>query len=254
MKWARADFRGQQVWAEVDEAGAPVVSGGRRAIRYSDGEGAKLYRAGAADVHDRGGVARTLPEGVAATPSTGGAERPSARGGRGSGFGSANTRTAGQAGAAAADARARIAALPPETVLAFTDGACTGNPGPAGSGVVVRLPDGRVIEASRALGRATNNIGELTAIDMALEVLEREGVATDARVAVFTDSTYAIGVLTKGWKAKANVELIADLKARLRAWRNAEVHWVAGHVGVAENERADALAREGVEQSRRGGR
>ena len=251
MKWVRADFRGQQVWAEVDEAGAPVVAGGRRAIRYSDGEGAKVYRAGASDVRDRAGGARALPEGVAAAPSAKGSSPARAGSGRGSGFGSANTRTAGQAGAAAADARARIAALPAETVLAFTDGACTGNPGPAGSGVVVKLPDGRVREASRALGRATNNIGELTAIDMALELLEAEGVAQEARVALFTDSTYAIGVLTQGWKAKANAELIAGIKVRLRAWRNAEVHWVAGHVGVAENERADALAREGVEQSRR---
>ena len=252
MKWVRADFRGQQVWAEVDEAGAPVVAGGRRAIRYSDAEGAKVYRAGASDVHDRGGAARALPDGTAAAPAAAKGSTPARGGaGRGSGFGSANTRTAGQAGAAAADARARIAALPPETVLAFTDGACTGNPGPAGSGVVVKLPDGRVREASRALGRATNNIGELTAIDMALELLEQEGVAPEARVALFTDSTYAIGVLTQGWKAKANAELIAGIKARLRSWRNAEVQWVAGHVGIAENERADALAREGVEQSRR---
>ena len=72
-----------------------------------------------------------------------------------------------------------------------------------------------------------------------------------SRVALFTDSQYALGVLTKGWKAKANQELIAEVKAALRPWKQLTVEWVAGHVGVADNERADALARRGVEESRR---
>jgi ribonuclease HI len=237
------------VWAEVDAAGHPAVEGGRRSIRYSDSEGATLYRASASLVRDEPGAARELPAGVAAQPREPGASPASKKG---SGFGSANGRTAGQATAAAADARARIGALPDGCVLAFTDGACTGNPGPAGSGVVLRLPDGRTVEDWRALGRATNNIGELTAIAMALEGLVREGVAPQAPIAIFTDSQYAIGVLAKGWKAKANAELIADIKSSLRAWPRAELHWVAGHVGVAENERADTLARRGVEESRAG--
>ena len=136
-------------------------------------------------------------------------------------------------------------------MLAFTDGACTGNPGPAGSGAVVKLSDGRTVEASRALGTATNNIGELTAIAMALDLLDQNDVTLAEPVAIFTDSQYAIGVLAKGWKAKANVELIAHIKARLRMRRATQLHWVAGHVGVVENERADELAREGVEESRR---
>lgn len=242
MKWAEADFRGTKVWAEVDDAGRPRVVGGRRAIRYSDAAGAKVYRGSAADVKDGGGPVLDLDGGVSAD-----APKPSKNG---SGFGKAGTRSAAQSAAAATDARARIAALPPEAVLAFTDGACTGNPGPAGSGVVVRLPDGRHVERYKALGEATNNIGELTAIRIALDVLAEEKIATDAQVALFTDSSYAIGVLSKGWKPKANVELIADIKVHLRKWSNLELNWVAGHVGVKENERADALARKGVEESR----
>lgn len=253
MKWTRAVFRGQQVWAESDMAGTPHIDGGRRAIRYSDAAGATIYRATARDVRDAGGAALVLPDGVAATPKPAGASTSSATrsSGRGSGFGSANTRSSAQADAAATDARTRIAALPAGTVLAFTDGACTGNPGPAGSGAVVKLADGRTVEASRALGSATNNIGELTAIAMALDLLDQHDVTLAAPVAIFTDSQYAIGVLAKGWKAKANVELIADIKARLKSRRATQLHWVAGHVGVAENERADELAREGVEESRR---
>jgi ribonuclease HI len=243
MRWVRSDFKGTEVWAEVNDEGRPSVVGGRRAIRYSDAPGARVYRATAAGLRDLGGEVREIAEGVVA--GGGGAAR-------GSGFGKAGTRSAGQSEAAAADAKARLAALPADTVVAFTDGACTGNPGPAGSGVVLRFADGRTVERHRALGEATNNIGELTAVGMALELLREEEIDRSAPVAVFTDSQYAIGVLAKGWKAKANVGLIAGLKRSMVEWPNLQLHWVAGHVGVPENERADALARRGVDESRRG--
>ena len=236
MRWVRADFKGTEVWAEVNDEGRPSVVGGRRAIRYADGANAKVYRAAAASSRDLGGDV---------------VEADAARPGAAAGFGSSKDRTPEQAKAAADDLRARLEALPPDTVLAFTDGACAGNPGPAGAGTVVRLPDGRVVERHRALGEATNNVGELVAIGMALEILREAEIQRDARVAVFTDSKYAIGVLTQGWKAKANVGLIGGLKRALAEWPQASVTWVAGHAGVPENERADALARKGVEDSRR---
>ncbi len=129
-----------------------------------------------------------------------------------------------------------------ERIEIFTDGACKGNPGPAGAGAVVKLADGRVLEDSRSCGVATNNVGELTAIDMALDLLEGAGVDPQAGVALFTDSSYAIGVLQKGWKAKANRELILGLRARLKGWPGLSLNWVPGHSGVPENERADQLA------------
>lgn len=244
--WKRATFKGKEVWAEVDAAGRPLVDGGRRRVRYSDKAGATIYRAGASGVTDGPGGAVDLPEGEVATD-----RGPAKPAGRGSGFGSAGTRTAGQAAAAAADARARLAELPAGTIVAFTDGACSGNPGPTGSGAVIRFPDGRHVERHRALGEGTNNVGELVAIGMALSLLDEAGVAPDAPVAVFTDSSYARGVLTLGWKATANKGLIAAIKRALDARPGAKLHWVAGHVGIPENERADALARKGVEESRR---
>jgi ribonuclease HI len=247
MPWKRAAFKGQRVWAQVDRAGAPALDGGRLPVRYQATAGASVYLATADKVtFEPGAAVEDLPFGTDA-PSKG-EGKPAAKNGsgRGSGFGSANQRTAAQAAAAKADAHARIAAVAPSAAKCFTDGACKGNPGPAGAGVVVVLPDGRRAEASRALGRATNNIAELTAVGMALELLDAVGFSALDPVVLYTDSSYAKGVLVQGWKAKANVELITDLRDRLRRRPTVRIEWVAGHVGLADNERADALANEGV--------
>ena len=148
-------------------------------------------------------------------------------------------------------AGALIASFPDDAIVCFTDGACKGNPGPAGAGALVRLPDGQVLERAVALGRGTNNVGELTAIGVAMDLLDEADVPVDAEVHVLTDSKYSNGVLVLGWKAKANRELIAGVKAKL-AVRKPQVHWIAGHVGIADNERADALANRGVDGSRAG--
>ena len=255
MFWSRANFKGQRVWAEVDAEGAPVVTGGRMAVRYSEKAGATIYQAGASRVEPSGEKGVVLPDGAAAdtAPAERTAPTASAPSSRGSGFGKAGTRTAAQATAAKAAASQQVANAA-GAVRCFTDGGCTGNPGPAGSGMVVKFPDGRVVEAHRALGFATNNVAELTAIVMALDTLDQADVPPDAAVVIFSDSQYCRGVLTQGWKAKANVELIAGLRTRLKARPGAQMQWVAGHVGLPENERADALASKGVEESRRGGR
>ena len=126
-------------------------------------------------------------------------------------------------------------------IFAYTDGACSGNPGPAGLGVVLVTPEGRR-ELSEYLGIATNNIAELTAILRALEAL---GESSEP-VAVHTDSQYAIGVLQKGWKAKANQELIAGIKQAMRPFKKLSLIYVRGHAGVPLNERCDELARQAV--------
>ena len=127
-------------------------------------------------------------------------------------------------------------------VIVYADGACSGNPGPAGLGVVMRWDD-QERELSEYIGEATNNIAELTAILRAAESMP--DAARPLRI--FTDSTYCIGVLSKGWKAKANVELIADVKEALAALTEVSFVHVRGHQGVELNERADVLAVQAVQ-------
>lgn len=129
--------------------------------------------------------------------------------------------------------------------VAYTDGACSGNPGPAGSGMVIIAPDGKIHEGFEYLGHATNNVAELTAVLRGAECIPKDA----ASAAVMTDSKYAIGVLTKGWKAKVNRELIARTRLVL-AGRALRLVYVPGHSGVPMNERADELAREAVRTGR----
>lgn len=125
--------------------------------------------------------------------------------------------------------------------IAYTDGACTGNPGPAGAGLVLLDADGKLVKESfRYLGNATNNIAELTAIAMVFD-----SIPEDAPVVIHTDSKYAIGVLSQGWKVRANGELVAAIKKRIK--ERAKLKYVPGHSGVPLNERADELAREAIQ-------
>ena len=135
------------------------------------------------------------------------------------------------------------------TVTIYTDGACSGNPGPGGWGAVLLYGDRRR-ELSGASADTTNNRMELTAAIRALEALKRR-----SDVDLYTDSTYVRDGITqwlprwkaKGWRtaSKAPVKN-RDLWEALDALSNrhdVRWHWVKAHVGNPENERADTLAR-----------
>lgn len=137
----------------------------------------------------------------------------------------------------------------------FTDGACSGNPGPGGWGVVMRWR-GEEKELYGGEADTTNNRMELMAAIRGLEALNR-GV----RVNVHTDSKYLRDGITRwisgwkknGWKTAAkkpvkNVDLWRRLEAALEG-NKAQWLWIKGHSGHPENERADALARQGVAES-----
>jgi ribonuclease HI len=143
-------------------------------------------------------------------------------------------------------------------VQIFTDGACSGNPGPGGWGAVLRF-DGKEKELKGGEPVTTNNRMELMAAISALETLKR-----DCNVDMFTDSNYLRDGITKwihswrrnGWrtaekKPVKNAELWQRLDAALGR-HQIRWHWVRGHAGHAENERADALAREGMAPFKRG--
>jgi ribonuclease HI len=215
MPWIEAGMRGQRVLARANADGSLVMEGGRVEIRYKPNDG-RSYRAAPRNLEIAPG-ARVLPD-----------------------------ETCGPADGSSSSGRTKAApdtSAAPEAGgwIAYTDGACSGNPGPAGCGVVLISPDGKTHERSDYLGEATNNVAELTGILRALE-----WAPSDARsIVVRTDSQYAIGVLQKGWKAKANQELVARTKEVVGA-RRARLVYVPGHQGVAMNERADQLAREAV--------
>ncbi len=145
-------------------------------------------------------------------------------------------------------------------ILIFCDGACSGNPGRGGWGIVVATPTGKVRELGGAAAHTTNNKMELSATIAALRVIEE----TPGEADLFTDSVYVIRGITqwiwawqrKGWttadgKEVQNRELWQQLAGALFARKNKfsetkdhkiNWHWVKGHSGVPGNERVDAIA------------
>jgi ribonuclease HI len=149
----------------------------------------------------------------------------------------------------------------PETKIIdiYTDGACSGNPGPGGWGAILRWGD---VEKEMCGGEpdTTNNRMELTAAIVALEALKRP-----VKVRLHTDSQYLRDGITKwihGWRTKGwqtadrkpvkNVDLWQRLDEAARR-HDIEFYWVRGHAGHPENERADALARKGLKERAAGG-
>lgn len=134
------------------------------------------------------------------------------------------------------------------TVEVFTDGACSGNPGPGGWGALLRF-NGQEKELSGGEAETTNNRMEMMAAIMALEAIKRP-----SRVKLTTDSKYVKDGLTqwihgwiaRGWKTAAkkpvkNVDLWKRLQAASEP-HDLDIHWIKGHSGHEENERVDQLA------------
>jgi ribonuclease HI len=210
----RHRLRDADVWAKVDAAGALVTDrDGRVEIVYKPVNGAKVYRAGARNL-----VAAPEKDVVDLEPG-----EPAATGATG-------------------------ATAPSDAIHVWTDGACTGNPGPAGAGVVIVDGKDRV-EISEYLGDGTNNIAELTAILLGLSRVTPEDRQRRV-VVVYSDSQYSIGLLTQAWKAKANKELVEELRGVCRTFRDLRFVKVAGHSGIPLNERTDQLARDAIVRGR----
>jgi ribonuclease HI len=215
-------FKGQMVFVRTDEGGRPILDAdGRAEMKYRESD-ERSYRPSPQNL---------VPAGDAA-PGPEPAARPAAP------------------ARAAKKPAAPVGKTPPgDVVHVWTDGACSGNPGPMGIGVVVIAGDKRK-ELGEFLGRGTNNIAELTAVRRGLEVAATIAPGQDRAFRVYTDSRYTIGLLSQGWKAKANQELVAELRQFLRAYPRLQMVKVEGHAGVPENERCDLLARQAIAQNR----
>jgi ribonuclease HI len=145
-----------------------------------------------------------------------------------------------------------------ERVTIYTDGACSGNPGPGGWGAILQF-NGTEKELMGGEPHTTNNRMELLAAISALEALKRP-----CAVDLYTDSEYLRGGITgwinnwkrNGWRTKdkkpvKNIDLWQRLDAALGE-HHIQWHWVKGHAGHAMNERADQLARDGLVAARAG--
>ncbi|HHP7234285.1 MAG TPA: ribonuclease HI [Desulfobacterales bacterium] len=205
--WKRIRFKRNKAWMAIDTAGNPVRKNGKFVIKYRLDQD-DTYWVNPENVRS---LDDPLPEPKSSSPS-----------------------------------RSKVQDTPPEdtdpdTVRIYTDGASSGNPGPSGVGVVLDFRGHRK-EISRYIGMATNNIAELEAVRTALQQLKRR----DVPVRIYTDSNYVYGLLSQGWKAKKNPELVEDIRRRLKDYRRVTFIKVRGHAGHPENELADGLARKAV--------
>lgn len=215
MPWKQFDFRGDEVWVRVLDTGKPIVRRELCEFRYKLGA-RKSYRTQRENLEDLEGAEMVDDAKMGGGPKT--------------------TR---------ADHLKESPTTPPDddTVIIYTDGACSGNPGPAGVGVYLQHPD-HTIEVSEFMGLATNNAAELTAILRGLELLE--DADTKRLVHLYTDSAWSLGALVGGWKIKTNLELIKKIKAQMERFERLELLKVKGHAGIAGNEEADHLATRAV--------
>ncbi len=218
--WVKVRFRGETVHARCDDKGQ-LVAGPGGFVEFCYQPNGKAYKSRPDSFELIAGEVATARADVPA---------PAAKSGSAS-----KSRVTGKGGVV--DLSGRRA----DAIQVWTDGACSGNPGPAGLGVFIEA-GGVARERAEYLGVATNNIAELTAILRGLEMVEDVAAPVD----VMTDSEYCIGLLGLGWKPKANQELVAQLRKTYARFTNLQLVKVKGHAGVPGNEKADALAREAI--------
>jgi len=210
-------FKGNKVWMAVDEVERPLLQKGKVLVKYQLDQPHEYW---------------VLPKSVVpvGTPETA-TQVPAAQ----------------KAKAKSAKIESTPAVTPEacaESICIYTDGACSGNPGPAGIGIVLRYKE-KHKEISRALGTATNNIAELEAIRVGLLAVKNR----ELPVILFSDSSYALGLLSQGWKAKKNIELVSEIRRLAATFPKLRFVKVKGHAGHPDNERADQLAVQAIQSA-----
>jgi len=213
INWKRMCFKNNKVWLATDQAGKPVVKNDKVLIKYQLEQDYEYW------VHQNNvKPVESLQPGTKARTKKKSGGTPSKS-------------------HLMQEMESIDESLYDSAVCIYTDGASSGNPGPSGIGVVLQYGEHHK-EISRNIGIATNNIAELEAIRTGILELKN----TDLPVRVFTDSSYALGVLALGWKAKKNTELVNSIKKTISKFKNLKFIKVKGHAGIEGNERADFLA------------
>jgi ribonuclease HI len=228
--WKRMMFKGMKVWLHVDDDQRPVVRDSKVLIKYQ---------------LDQDHEYRVRKETVEAIAPARLRKRPTRRGLRPKANARKNEHDP-------VDTINRVDHKPyltgepddlrdafrPKTIVAYTDGASSGNPGPAGIGIVLRFGP-KEKEISKHIGIATNNVAELMAIKTALKAIRTPQIP----VRLYTDSQYCFGLLSLGWKPRRNEKLVADIKKLMERFKNLKILKIEAHAGIHDNERADRLAR-----------
>ena len=210
LKWRRMRFKNNKVWQAMDPNGRPLEKNGKVLIKYQLKQDYE-YWVNPANLEQIDAPAE------------------------------AKTARVRRQSEAPAKTKRALPPAAPNTVHIYTDGASSGNPGPSGIGVVLQYGE-KTKEISKFIGNTTNNVAELEAIRTALMELKRRNLP----VRIYTDSSYAQGVLSFGWKAQKNKELVASIRNLLSALKDVTLIKVRGHSGHAQNERADQLARAAI--------
>lgn len=218
--WKRMQFRRNKVWLALDTRGRPLEHQGKFLIKYQLNQDHQYW------------VHQDSVSPISDNLNKKSASKPAAKKSRG------------------VIKRLQSPPISPEgcdenTLVMFTDGASSGNPGPSGIGVLMRFRQHEK-EISAYIGKATNNIAELKAILAGLRAVTDK----DLPVRVFTDSNYAYGLLVLGWKARTNIGLVEKIRLEMTQFADLEIHKIKGHAGHEGNERADRLATGAVKKGR----
>jgi ribonuclease HI len=221
--WKRMQFKKNKVWLATDRDQKPVVKNGKVLIKYQLGQDYE-YWVNPKNIKSIDSVEIETKKSKNKTPSENAPKKLKPR---------VKPKTESPDSSEYKD-----------SICIYTDGASSGNPGPSGIGVVLRFGKHEK-EMSKYIGIATNNIAELEAIRTGLLSIKD----TELPVRIFTDSRYAYGVLTLGWKAIKNQNLIKSIKNILLKFKDRKIIKIKGHAGHEGNERADYLATSAIKKS-----
>ncbi len=218
-------FKGNKVWLAIDQDKKPVVTNGKVLIKYQLDQDYEYW------VHENSVHPLDPP------PSNEKTLKKKNRKGKSKKKRTVKTKQESESIAETASQ---------DAICIYTDGASSGNPGPAGIGAVLKFGK-HEREISKYIGIATNNIAELEAIRTGLLELK----TLELPVRLFTDSSYALGVLVLGWKARKNVGLVKSTQEIIKRFKDLKIIKIKGHAGHEENERADFLATSAIKNADR---
>ena len=224
INWKRMVFKKNKVWLATDQDQKPVTKNGKVLIRYQLDQDYEYW---------------VLSKNIKPVDSLQRKEKTE------KGEKSTRKSTKQKNAKTKSDTKFLVETSCDDAITIYTDGASAGNPGPSGIGVVLSFGKHEK-EISRYIGITTNNMAELEAIRSGLMAVKNSNLP----VRVFTDSSYAYGVLTQGWKAKKNQDIIESIKKILSKFNDLKFIKVKGHAGIEGNERADFLATSAIKKAK----